>query len=189
MTNPRLLPSLLTVCVLFGASRARAGECDCDRTVDAAKDTLDGTADAISPGEVICLATGSRGRLTLTDIHGTDADPVTVTNCEGLVDFDDRLAVHGSEHVRVTGSRDPAHLRGLRIAAPDSPQAVDLSAYSSYIEIDHVEITASGFAGIMAKTDGADPSAFTQHGPHLHDNYIHDVDGEGMYIGYSLSTL
>lgn len=177
--------SLVAAGVLLGTPSVRADECACDRTVAAATGGLDGTADAISPGEVICLATGVRGRLTLTDIQGTASAPVIIQNCDGIVELDDRLGIYGSEYVRVTGTGSAESLRGIHIAAPESPQAVDLSAYSSHIEIDHVEISASGFAGIMAKTDGADPETFVQYGPHLHHNYIHDVDGEGMYIGYS----
>ena len=60
---------------------------------------------------------------------------------------------------------------------------------TSDVEIDHIEIYNTGFAGIMAKSD---PDAtlttvrdsFIQYNTHIHHNYIHDTqNGEGMYVG------
>ncbi|HEY9045567.1 MAG TPA: malectin domain-containing carbohydrate-binding protein, partial [Ohtaekwangia sp.] len=56
--------------------------------------------------------------------------------------------------------------------------------------VDHVEIPGSGFAGMMVKTDPrcdltANRGHFTMYNVSVHDNYVHDVKGEGLYIGNS----
>lgn len=51
-------------------------------------------------------------------------------------------------------------------------------------EIEFVEIERSGFAGLRllnSWTDGELPMADVR----VHDNYIHDVDGEGIYFGWT----
>jgi hypothetical protein len=54
---------------------------------------------------------------------------------------------------------------------------------SSY-ELEYLEIERSGFAGIRllnSWTDGELPMADVR----VHDNYVHDVDGEGIYFGWT----
>jgi hypothetical protein len=55
-------------------------------------------------------------------------------------------------------------------------------------EIEYVEVTRSGFAGIRllnAKPDGsADPDA-PMTNVRVHDTYVHDVDSEGFYFGWT----
>ncbi|MEZ4439456.1 MAG: right-handed parallel beta-helix repeat-containing protein [Polyangiaceae bacterium] len=55
---------------------------------------------------------------------------------------------------------------------------------ASDFEIEHIEVTRSGFAGIrlLNKTpEVARPMANVK----LHDTYVHDVDGEGIYLGWT----
>jgi len=57
-------------------------------------------------------------------------------------------------------------------------------------EIDNIEVASAGFAGIMAKTDPSCDSAtirgqFVLRNVDLHDNFVHDVGGEGFYVGNS----
>lgn len=55
---------------------------------------------------------------------------------------------------------------------------------ASDIEIEFIEVTRSGFAGIRLLNDAAQitrPMANVK----LHDNYVHDVDGEGIYLGWT----
>ena len=66
---------------------------------------------------------------------------------------------------------------------------VQIGEFSTDFEVDHLEIADTGFAGVMAKTDPScdnrDLRNFVQKNTVLHDLYIHDTEGEGMYIGYS----
>ena len=69
-------------------------------------------------------------------------------------------------------------------------RGVEVTGKSSDVEISFLEIQQVGFAGIMVKHDPS-CAADTSH-PELvyrnisiHDNYIHDIGAEGLYIGFS----
>jgi hypothetical protein len=60
------------------------------------------------------------------------------------------------------------------------------------VQVDHIHIQNTGFAGIMAKTDPSckdsltwRKNGFVLRNLHIHNNYIHHTHGEGMYIGYT----
>jgi len=57
-------------------------------------------------------------------------------------------------------------------------------------EIEYIEISRAGFAGMHIKTERRNPggialdnSDFPMKNIHIHDNYIHDSVGEGIYLG------
>jgi len=52
---------------------------------------------------------------------------------------------------------------------------------ASHFELEYMEISRSGFAGLHIKTDGQPDSPM--YSVSIHDLYIHDVESEGMYIG------
>ncbi len=94
-----------------------------------------------------------------------------------------------SKYFRITGSGDSAHRYGI-ILKGASTMGLNLGLLSTNFEVDRLEIADIGFAGIMAKTDpkcgkpyGRDK--FTMREIKIHDNYIHDTQGEGLYIGNS----
>ena len=52
---------------------------------------------------------------------------------------------------------------------------------TSDFEISFIEIREVGFAGMSIKTDN--DGTLPMNNVHIHDNYIHDVGSEGLYIG------
>jgi hypothetical protein len=62
---------------------------------------------------------------------------------------------------------------------------IAVSAATSY-ELEYLEIFRSGFAGIrlLNKVEPNAP-AMAMENVRIHDNYIHDVDGEGFYFGWT----
>jgi hypothetical protein len=67
---------------------------------------------------------------------------------------------------------------------------LSLEYLSTNFEVDHIEVSNVGFAGIMAKTDPSCDNAtirgnFTLRDALIHHNYVHDTGGEGLYIGNS----
>jgi MYXO-CTERM domain-containing protein len=167
--------------VLGRTDIAFAGDCDCTITM-ASSDTHLLAAD-VGPGDVVCLEPGTRGELWVDGVEGDENDPVIIRNCGGATTFTKRINLVGSRYIRLSGAGDPATYYGIVIGT-DQAQAVSIYGFSSDIEVEFVEITASGFAGVMGKTDNADLS-FVQYNTLIHDNYIHDVDGEGIYLGNS----
>lgn len=177
---------------------AVAAPCDCDHVVEPDVGIADGTALGVQPGQSVCVRGGAREYLRLQKFVGAPGQPITIRNCEGVVDIsnDDRgygLTVDESRYVHVTGTGDEAATYGFRARAskdgPDySAMSVAVGNLSSDIELDHVEAYEAGFAGIMWKTDprcdlSANLDHFVMYDSRLHHNYVHDTGGEGLYFG------
>lgn len=188
---------LLATALASMAARAEA-QCDCDHTLALDDTVVDGDALGVMPGDRVCVEAGERPFLRLNHFTGTAAEPITVLNCGGVVRIHntDRayaLVIEGeSEFLHVTGTGDPASEHGFRISAPDTDPypgiGVWIQGRATDIEVDHMEVFDTGFAGVMAKTDpGCDDRAawptFVQRNTHLHHLWVHDTGGEGFYVG------
>jgi hypothetical protein len=184
----------LAVSTLLCALAVAGGAWAKTHTVATSDKTVDGSTLGVKAGDTICLQAGSRANLTIKNVSGSKAAPVLITNCGGRVRIDKAtshgLLVIGCTHFRLSGSGDASHEYGILIGkTPKGSQGLALAGKSSDYEVDHLEIEQSGFAGIMSKTDPscADPDlrGFVQRNTHFHHNTIHDVGGEGFYVGYS----
>ncbi len=170
----------------------------CDFFVSVSNESFgfDGDELGVKPGDIICLD----GSITYTrpiafkNIKGTSEKPVLITNCNGqaVVDLPGRayaISTSNCQYFRITGAGDPSVKYGISISNVSS-KGLDLNNLSSNFEIDRLEISKIGFAGIMAKTDPTCDDAtirgnFTMRDVSIHHNYVHDTDGEGFYIGNS----
>lgn len=179
-------------------SLARAQDCECDHELALDVTSADGEALGVAPGDRVCVAAGERPFLRLSRFVGTPEAPIVVLNCGGraVIRNEDRayaLVVEGqSRHLRITGTGDDSVEHGFDVSAPDrEPYAgvgVWIQGRSSDVEVDHVEVHDTGFAGVMAKTDpGCDDRAewdgFVMRNVHLHHLWVHDTHGEGFYVG------
>lgn len=63
----------------------------------------------------------------------------------------------------------------------ESVSGLAIGGRATAFELEYIEITRLGFAGLLAKTDN-DGTA-TMADVSVHDMYIHDTGSEGMYIG------
>jgi len=193
----------LSLFVLAGMLKPNSSfaQCNCNFTIPAGTGTVqfDGVARGLKPGDVICLAAGVRERITFSNIVGTATNPVIIRNCGGKAEIGGPLANSAitftrSKFFRVTGTGDPAIEFGIKIIETKAgTQGILAADLSSDIEVDHVEITKTGFAGIMLKSDPSKDCAnkiyerpnFTMNNIHIHDCYIHNIGGEGIYCGNS----
>jgi hypothetical protein len=187
----RFLLPLLVVC---GVSLPAA-----DHLIPLATTTVDGTTLGIQPGDRILITAGARPWLTLQNVVGTAAAPVTVINSGGQVVLknSDRwmaLTITACHHLHLTGSGHAGYAYGFDVACTRaSSHSVNVIGKSSDIEIDHVEISGAGFAGFNVKdepkTDGStNRGAFEMLNMHLHHNYVHNTGGEGFYVGHTFSN-
>ncbi len=188
---------LMTCAVLCGVAlcspAVRAHTCECDHEIALDDNRVDGSG--YLPGDRVCIMAGDRPDLVIDDVVGTAEQPVILINCDGKVraggpEAGVGFAIRGSVHFRLTGTGDPEHTYGIEIVGSrPSAQGLAIGGLSSDFEVDHVEVHHAGFAGIMSKTDPScddrDLSGFVQENCSFHDNYIHDVGGEGFYLGYS----
>lgn len=178
------------VAVMLVASTAGAKT----HTIALTSKSFDGQTAGVVAGDTICLSAGSRSNLTIKNVTGSAAAPVVIKNCGGRVTIDTAtshgLLILASTHFQLTGSGDAAQTYGIYIGkTPQGSQGLALTGKSSDYEVDHLELEASGFAGIMSKTDPScsepDLRGFVQRKTHFHHNFIHDTGGEGFYVGYS----
>jgi hypothetical protein len=172
---------------------AKSTGCGCTYTVPSNKNLVDGQVLGIKPGAVICLsASNFYKNVNFQNIVGTATAPITIKNCGGTVVLNATGMSYGvkfgkSKYFRFTGGSTEG-VYGIKIQSGH----INLSAeaLSTNFEIDHIEATSAGFAGIMAKTDPTCDNAtirgnFTMRNVSIHDNYVHDCAGEGLYIGNS----
>ncbi|MCA9664443.1 MAG: right-handed parallel beta-helix repeat-containing protein [Myxococcales bacterium] len=162
--------------------------------IAASTSLIDGKALGVQPGDVICLAAGTRKQLIMRDVVGSAQSRVVIKACAGRVEIRGATS-HGflvlsSQHFQISGSGVAGQTYGIYIGAtPAGSHGLALGGKSSDYEVDHLEIDSSGFAGIMAKTDPScserDLRSFVQRNTRFHHNHIHDVGGEGFYVGYS----
>lgn len=193
---------LLLSIIFLSAFPLRAQSCNCDVTLSGLSSTTLNLVWAsnvsYSPGDTICIPAGNYAGIRFYDFEGTAANPVTFKNCGGQVVLNETaysaLEFKNSKYIHLTGAGDSGYTYGIKIAGTGSwAMGVVLSAFSTDVEIDHVEVAHAGFAGLMAKTDpdcnNPDTwrvNGFVMKNLNIHHNYIHNTHGEGIYIGFTL---
>jgi hypothetical protein len=149
----------------------------------------------VAPGDTVCLAPGRRLHQFLQGLRGTAERPIVVTNCPGgrvLVGTTHHFGIilDSVAHVRLTGGLDPQVPYGIHVDGTSAGSGVAVTGLSHHVEIERIEISGTNFAGIMVKQDygGAPPEPLPLFpGLSIHHNHIHDVGGEGMYLGETKS--
>jgi hypothetical protein len=126
---------------------------------------------------IIIVNQHGTGRVVISDQPSDPTTGLTLDNCSV---------------VRLLGNNDPAYYQGIEIAqASGSQRGISVGDTSTYVEVAYTEIHHTGFAGLMMKTDPSLSKPYTwaanfeMRNVHVHDNYIHDTNGEGMYLGYT----
>ena len=169
-------------------------------TVGTSTATVDGDifCDGTCDGEdEIILTPGNRGNLTIRDLKGSDGNHVTVKNGDsgdGLVNISATgnafgIYIRNCEYVTVTGSGKAGLTYGIK-----SSNASTIGIYATdktdEIILEYLEVTATGI-GISSKTlvdiNGTDVERanWTQYDTTVQYCYVHDVTGEGIYLGDS----
>ncbi len=201
----RLTQLIALLLLTFNANYAfsQTNNCGCDTVLTEAGIYRPATATQrgrfylrIGAGKTICIRSGNYSQFRFFDFQGAPNAPITIKNCGGLVTIGNRFTTGGlvfqnCRYFKVTGSGDSAIMYGIRIdSSGGGAPGMAIAAKSSDCEIERCELTRCGFSGIMAKTDPTCDSStwlgnFTMYNVHIHHNYIHDLGGEGLYIGNS----
>ena len=199
--------SFLKVIALIGLiawSNLSYGQCSCNFTIPTgtASYTFDGAAKGAKPGDVICLSAGSIQRILFQNMKGSSTSYIKIVNCGGQslvgsATANSAISFSNCQFIRLTGTGDPNNFYGIKIPeSAASSMGVSIYNLSSDFEVDHLEITKVGFAGIMTKSDPSkdclnkiyERPTFTMRNINIHNNYIHDITGEGVYCGNSFYT-
>lgn len=144
----------------------------------------------------------------------TADDPLVITNLGGQVrvgglDFHYNFILSGGSHWVLTGRYDPVaqtgdeaftgHVGGAYANSRDTygiliddafedegNSGLAIGGGATNFEVELVEVRHVGFAGFLIKTDDQGDAHMVD--VKLHDNYIHDVGSEGVYIGSTQSA-
>ncbi|MBW3545221.1 MAG: right-handed parallel beta-helix repeat-containing protein, partial [Bacteroidetes bacterium] len=188
----------LVISLLFSlaglSALAQKNNCGCDHIIGPEMSYIRATdMPQVKPGDVVCIQAGVRGRLAFVGFEGTAEQPIIFKNCGGQVildqaELDGSLVFQKSRYFHVTGTGSPNHKYGFLIR---KAKGSAISLTDTDFEIDHVEVADAGFAGIFTKHEALCDNEpyhrgnFVMKNISIHDNYIHDTHGEGMYIGSS----
>lgn len=140
-------------------------------------------------------------RMTFKGATSTDIDGLVITNYDGQVRTTSSLSIYGLGKFKVTGKYDPIAQTGdINYQGRDgsyewSQFGFKLSSlwYSKdtygtgepckISETECVEITGSSSIGFVAKNNGVNDAAGGFMTVSFHDNWVHDVHSEGVYVG------
>jgi len=152
---------------------------------------------SINPGDTLLVEAGIRESLLFANIQGTQENPIVIINSGGRVIFEtDRsygIDLRNCSHIKLTGTGDVNERYGFLISDLPNENSVGIGVgyKSTNFEIENIEISHVSFAGILAKTNptcediSSGRGMFVQRNSFIHDLYIHDVSGEGIYLGSS----
>jgi hypothetical protein len=176
---------------------AQQMDCQCDVTIS--QSGIYKATDKVLPGQTICIKAGNYTHLQFFNYAGTPGNPIKFINCGGQVVVSSAqnpsgISFNNCKHFLVSGSGGNEMQRlpyGIKITQTGpGAHGISVANLSTDCEIEHVEVSGADFAGIMTKTDpGCDPASWQQNfvmrNVKIHDTYIHDVKGEGLYLGNS----
>jgi hypothetical protein len=196
--NSTALASIALLYWLSLPTSIRAQGCGCNHTFTGLKTTsvniINATSFNYKPGDIFCINAGTYAELRLIGFKGTADKPLIIKNCGGLVNIEGitypGIQFRESSFIHLTGTGHAGLNYGIHISkAKDGVSGVSIQELSTDFEVDHLEISNVGFAGIIAKTDPEcdRPETwrenFTMRNLHFHHNYIHNIGGEGFYVG------
>lgn len=181
--------SILTILFLFASTFAQ--------TVNIGS----GSGDLYYDGTGITLSRlnilhGTYNSITLVNVNGTPSVPVLVINSGGQVisngstAADAGLDLSTCRYLHVAGTGTIGVTYGFKITGGPT-SAFDAHYGTSDVEIDHLEIAGSLYGGLIFRSYPSTGCQWSISGGWaiynmiIHDNYIHDVPGEGMYLGHS----
>lgn len=170
----------------------------CSKTIDSSTPYIDWENPAfkdIQPGDTVCLQAGNWDYIQLKNFHGTAEEPIVFINSGGTViistDHYFGIKIGNCSHIIFSGTGDAQAPFGFRILKVTGGAGMGIDDYTTDVEISHVEISNTLLGGVYAKTDptcddlGATRDNFVMRNFSFHNNYIHDVADEGLYIGNS----
>jgi hypothetical protein len=117
---------------------------------------------------------------------GTDSCPLVIINEGGKVVLERGFSFTGCRHIKVTGT-GTADIYGFYISKDGQGVGISAQGRSSNIEMEHLEIYNKHYGVWLKQEAECDDSLqfpnWVLHDVSIHDNYIHRMAQEGMYLG------
>ncbi len=190
-----IITSLLLISI---NKRLSAQQYSCDFIIDTNTTYIDSiTGSSISPGDTVCLMAGNRDKLLIKYMQGCTDKPIVLINYGGssniYTSYHYGMSFNHCRHIKISGKGVDSISYGIKILKVEGGAGLGLTDFTTDVEIENLEIANTLTSGIAAKTDPdctfkAVRDSFTMRNLVIHDNYIHDVGNEGMYIGSTKYT-
>jgi len=159
----------------------------------------EGSFSEVEAGDTVFIESGERAELLIQNFHGVAGRPILFCPSENTLPVSIRshksygISIRNCSFIRLSGWQGEDGRFGIKILELDHVSSVGISIAekSTDVELDHIEVGDSGFAGILAKTDPVcdDPETqrggFIQKNTWIHHCYIHDTGAEGIYAGHT----
>ena len=147
--------------ILTGGYAILAQDCGCDHTIagnNSVLNIINASDFNYSPGDVFCINGGDYSAFRLIGFEGTSQAPLIIKNCNGQVKLNsptyNAIQFLSSKYIHLTGTGDDNFEYGIQVLfTKQGTSGVSVSGLSTDFEIDHLDISKTGFAGIIAKTD------------------------------------
>lgn len=190
---------LISLGLFSGFLTAQPCNCDYELTSNNRKTAfLDGSHMGVQSGDTICIRAGLYNYIRLTNIHGTEEEPVVIINCGGPVKVDlnghnnHGFIINNSTHFIATGTGHNDFIYGFEIfrSPHDKVQTgLAVGVQVSDLELDHFYIHDVELGLHLINVPGCDPQTWqgnwVMKNVKVHDFLIRNTTKEGMYIGSS----
>ncbi|HEX2847695.1 MAG TPA: PKD domain-containing protein [Chitinophagaceae bacterium] len=164
----------------------------------------------LGPGRKILIKAGKYASINLNfgegEVVGSGSNPIIITNYGGQVEAQN-LTVTNAVNAKITGKYVPGVSGDVNYKGhAEGDYAFSRGTYGIYcnnnwsslasvglkingqstdsLEVEYLEIGNGNFAGVQIKQD---EGTNDYDGFYIHDLYIHDIHGEGMYLGSTSS--
>lgn len=180
---------------------------DCNHVISTGTGVVDGKELGVKPGDIIGLSgdQGNYGNITFDNIVGDENNPIIIRNCDGQAIVASTgsygIKFKNSKYFKLLGDGDDGTEYGIKVSTKNgffvTFEQLSTNFETYFIEIAGLESKGigpdNGFAGIGIKTSPyqncelfEDPTrtAWVMEDITVKYCYIHDVGGEGLYVGH-----
>ena len=151
--------------------------------------TSNGILSSVRGGDTVLIPAGQYNDIILENFSGDACNPVVIMNSGGLVTTNYIRIDHGAQYFKLTGTGDSTIKYGFKIGATGVGAGLAVGLANHY-EITNIEC-ANSEVGFLCKKNPNTAEPLTIYPNYfintvlIHDNYIHNTHGEGMYIGHT----
>jgi poly(3-hydroxybutyrate) depolymerase len=143
----------------------------------------------LKPGDTLNISGGTYNVIELGNFRGTASYPIHIRNKQGQVTCKIIRLSNTPEYFKLLGNGDPNVKYGFKINGNYTTGSC-LTAFGKGFEIGYIEGYQSKSGFFIKKNPSADDpqSQFPNYemtNISIHHNYIHDITGEGMYLGHT----
>ncbi|WP_212004141.1 PKD domain-containing protein [Chitinophaga sp. HK235] len=197
VTNAQGVSSTANATVTVNATGSSVG-CNCKHVIQPGPGGgiySDGNQRNVQPGDTICIPAGNYPYIQFFNYKGSPEKPLVFINCGGQVRVGDGgnygLIFNHSQYFKVTGSgSDDKYGFYIDGVGKLLSSGLAMGKGCTDYEAERIEV-ARASAGVLAKINpDCDPinqyPNFAIRNLSFHDLYVHDIGGEGLYIGHTL---